>query len=376
MVTWLAKHAPRRFDELAIPNAVRTKLLRSSLDSNPPHLLLAGPAGVGKTAIWLLVARQVLGPSWKLSTHVLQARDLARQAKAMQKFEYFLRPDGSASADTLTGRMTLTAFDANMWEAEEGDAPPAGRESEKQNPISRLVVIEDADHLGHLRQAFLRRIMESESSVTRFIFTARSPSRLIDALRSRCQMVMLPSVESESISGILDSIVEAESLVVDAAVLKDVVHVAQGNLRKSIYLLELLDDRGMLNDRDMLHRLISATTLVATRRMIETALRGKVVDWRWERQGSRNVRKLSGAISDLDLLMDIHSLDGGDVIMQVHELLLSGRFLLPKEALEDLLESLSLCDVRLQRSMHARIQLESFLHEAADIGRRWNLAVV
>ena len=375
MVTWLAKHAPRRFDELAIPDAISTKLLRCSLDSNPPHLLLAGPAGVGKTAAWMLVARQVIGPSWELSTHVLQARDLARQSKAMQKFESFLRPGGSASSDTLTGRMTLTAFDGEMWEAEEGDEPPAGRESERQNPISRLVVIEDADHLGHRRQAFLRRMMESESSVTRFIFTARAPSRLIDALRSRCQMVMLPSVGSEAISGVLDSIAEDEGIVVDAAVLGDVVHVAQGNLRKSIYLLELLSDRGMLLDRDMLHRLITATTLVATRRMIETALRGKVVDWRWERQGSRNVRRLSGAISDLDLLMDTHSLDGGDVITQVHELLLSGRFLLPKEALEDLLDSLSLCDVRLQRSMHARIQLESFLHETADIGRRWGLAV-
>lgn len=188
-------------------------------------------------------------------------------------------------------------------------------------------------------------------------------------------MIMLPAVPPDPLESRLAELCELESLRVDEDVLGDVVHLSQGNLRKAIYLLELLSDRDLLEARDTLHKLVMATTLVATRRMMETALRGKVVDWRWEQQGSRNVRRLGGAISDLDLLMDTHSLDGNDVVTQVHDLLLSGRFLLPKEVHEELLEVLSQCDVRLQRSMHARIQLESFLHETADIGRRWGMAV-
>ena len=81
--------------------------------------------GIGKTAAWKLIARQVLGPSWQSTTHVLQARDLARQSGAMAKFEEFLRPSGNDSSDTLAGTMSLDAYDSAFTSAKEGDIPPA-----------------------------------------------------------------------------------------------------------------------------------------------------------------------------------------------------------------------------------------------------------
>ena len=89
---------------------VRTNLERVAVQANPPHLILAGPAGVGKTAAWRLVARQMLGPSWESTTHVLQARDLAKTAGAMKKFEEFLRPEGTSSSDTLAGKIIPRLF--------------------------------------------------------------------------------------------------------------------------------------------------------------------------------------------------------------------------------------------------------------------------
>ena len=89
-------------------------------------VLIEGPPGVGKTAAWRLIARQILGPSWRSTTHVLQARDLARSAGAMKTFEDFLRPGGSSSKDTLAGRSSLDSFDSNITNAVAGDAPPAG----------------------------------------------------------------------------------------------------------------------------------------------------------------------------------------------------------------------------------------------------------
>ena len=56
-------------------------------------------------------------------------------------------------------------------------------------PISRLIIIEDADHLGMKRQAYLRRMMEKSGKTSRFILVARSPSRIIDALRSRTRTI-------------------------------------------------------------------------------------------------------------------------------------------------------------------------------------------
>ena len=78
MSSWLVTKAPVRFDELLYPDTLRSTIERTSIQANPPHLLLSGPSGVGKTATWRLIARQVLGSSWQARTHVLQARDLAR----------------------------------------------------------------------------------------------------------------------------------------------------------------------------------------------------------------------------------------------------------------------------------------------------------
>ena len=92
MPSWLEKHAPRRFDELAVSKQVRRALTTVSLSGSPPHMLITGPAGVGKTAAWRLVARQVLGPGWKSTDHVLQARDLVGTAGAMQTWAVDFQP--------------------------------------------------------------------------------------------------------------------------------------------------------------------------------------------------------------------------------------------------------------------------------------------
>ncbi len=375
MESWLCAHSPKFFSELSIPLKYRETLINSSLDSNPPHILLAGPSGVGKTSTWKLLARQVLGPSWELSTHIFQARDMLNKSGAMKAFELFLRPSGKDSQDTLAGRTTLSSFDSSMWEAKENDVPPAGRESNHDTPISRLFIIEDADFLGSRRQAFLRRMMEREATVSRFIFTARAPSRLIDALRSRCLMIRMPAVPNELMKQRLIDILKIRDLTINTELLEDIIHISSGNLRKSIFLTELLADRNLLNDRQMLHEVINSTMLVSTRRMIEHALLGNVIQWEWEQKGTKNVRVMKGALNELDILLKKHFLDPEDIINQIHDLLLSGRFFIKQEVLTDILTSLSECNIKLRRSVHPRIQLEAFLHEISEIGRVRGIAI-
>lgn len=372
MASWLESYAPRRFDELAMDESIRSNLERVSIQANPPHLIIAGPAGVGKTAAWRLVARQILGPSWKSTTHVLQARDLAKTAGAMKKFEEFLRPEGTNSGDTLAGRSSLDSFDVNLTKAAEGDAPPAGKENREINSeggrnVSRLIIIEDADHLGPTRQPYLRRMMESTSSTSRFIFTARSPSRLIDALRSRSKQIRISATTKDAITGRLEEISEKESLAPVRGILGDISHVSNGNLRRAVFLLELLARSKKLQDRKNLQQVVAATTLVGVQQVLEEALRGRVHDWRWEKQGGRNKRVLKGALGALDQLMNEHALEAEDVVLHIHRLLTTGRLLLEESMLCDLLDALADCDVKLQTSMHGRIQLEEFLHRVKEI---------
>ncbi len=377
MASWLSVHSPQRFEDLAIPENLRQTLTSASISETPPNLLITGPAGVGKTACWKLVARQILGSSWKSTTHILQCRDLARSSGAMAKFEDFLRPGGKDSSDTLAGRMSLDAFDRGITSSDSSDLPPAGKEielKEGQLPISRLIILEDADHLGHIRQAYLRRMMETVGNASRFILVARAPSRIIDALRSRTQMIRIPSTSKEQLVSTLKSICSKENISQDEGVIGDIAYVCEGNLRKSIFTLEMLASRALTSDRSAVHKLIQATTLQSGRHLLELALRGKVVDWKWEKQNGKNKKVLTGAIAEVDKLMNEHGLDSEDVISQIHEVAIGRRLSITDDLRCEILDALADCDTNLRNSMHARIPIEHFLHQVAKAGRRHGLA--
>jgi len=375
MASWLEEKAPRRFDELLLSDNIREYLKRSSLQANPPHLLISGPSGVGKTAAWRLVARQVLGPSWQATTHIIQARDLAKTAGAMNKFEEFLRPEGSSSKDTLAGRTSLDAYDSNLSPAIAGDVAPAGIESSEHNkgtkiPISRIIVIEDADFLGKIRQSYLRRMVEESSRSARFIFTAKTPSRIIEALRSRVQLIRFSIISREDIEGRLNQIITEEGLSPDRGIIGDIAHVSNGNLRKAIFLTQLLSQRNLLNDRKNLQTVLAATSVREIQRVIEEALRGKVHQWRWEKNGSKNSRVLKGAMGQLDELMTKYNFEAEEVVEHFHSLLTASRLHLDEAVLSQLLIALAKCDVSLKTSAVGRIQLELFLHQVAEIGSK------
>lgn len=375
MASWLEEKAPRRFDELLLSDNIREYLKRSSLQANPPHLLISGPSGIGKTAAWRLVARQVLGPSWQATTHIIQARDLAKTAGAMNKFEEFLRPEGSSSKDTLAGRTSLDAYDSNLSPAIAGDVAPAGIESSEHNkgtkiPISRIIVIEDADFLGKIRQSYLRRMVEESSRSARFIFTAKTPSRIIEALRSRVQLIRFSIISREDIESRLNQIITEEGLSPDRGIIGDIAHVSNGNLRKAIFLTQLLSQRNLLNDRKNLQTVLAATSVREIQRVIEEALRGKVHQWRWEKNGSKNSRVLKGAMGQLDELMTKYNFEAEEVVEHFHSLLTASRLHLDEAVLSQLLIALAECDVSLKTSVVGRIQLELFLHQVAEIGSK------
>ena len=373
MPSWLESKVPLLFRDLLIPDNIIETVEKASLQSNPPHLLLSGPTGSGKTAIWRLIARQVLGPAHESTTHVLNAKDLARTSGAMAKFETFLRPEGSNSKDTLAGRTSLDAYDSSLMKVKGDNGPPAGFESSKDSrtiPISRIIVIEDADSLGNIRQSYLRRMMEKSSNSARFIFTTTTPSRLIEALRSRTQHIRIPKAKRQEIETILQKISAEEQLSPAKGMLGDIAHVANGNVRKAIFLLEVLTHRDMLQSRKNLQDVMSSSAHREIQLMLEEAMRGRVHDWKWEKRGNKNARVLKGAMGVLDQIMDKQSLEAEDIVKHLHKLLTEGRLHLMDQDLSKLIISLAKCEVAIQKTSQPRIELEKFMMNVADISTR------
>jgi len=291
----------------------------------------------------------------------------------MSKFEAFLRPEGSGSEDTLAGRTSLDAFDHNISASSDESPAPAGEEYSKREgdnfvPVSRIIVIEDADYLGHARQSYLRRMMEESSRSARFIFTTHTPSRMIEAMRSRTQHIRMPTLTRLMIEQRLEAILEQEAQPSTLGIVGDVAHVANGNLRKAIFMLQLLAQRNLLNDRRNVQTLMSNSSLREIQLVLEEALRGRVHDWKWERQGEKSSRVLKGAMGALDQLMATHDLDARGVLDRMHQFLTAGRSHYDDDLLASLLNALSRCDTALQRSAQQRIQLEELFHQVAEIG--------
>ena len=372
MSSWLESKAPKRFAELLGDQGTVATISNAATSSNPPHLLLSGPSGVGKTAIWKLIARQVLGPGWQSTTHTLNARDLSRTSGAMKKFEEFLRPQGSDSKDTLVGRTSLDAFDSSMITIHGDGGPPAEHETynqkdESRTPISRIIVIEDADYLGAIRQAYLRRMMEHSSATSRFIFTTTTPSRLIDALRSRTQHIRLRRLTRQEIENHLNRIADEESIDFARGVLGDIAHICDGNLRKAIFMLQLMHSRGLLGQRKHLQELASSAKVREVQLILEEAMRGKVHDWKWEQSGGRNQRILKGAMGILDKVMQKQNLEAEDIVKHTHKLLTEGRLNFDQKILCEILQVLAECEIALLKTSQPRVELEKFLINVSTI---------
>jgi DNA polymerase III delta prime subunit len=169
---------------------------------DPPHFILCGPSGVGKT---------MLANAW--ITEHLQSQGVTNPA---HQATMTLRLSSADDRGIAAIRQRLTEFVRRV------------------RPVPNTtawVLLDDADNLPAVTQQALRRILELHAHQTRFCFVALTCEHFIEPIQSRCVMLRCSPVDlAEHGPAILNREAPSASLTSEASGL--IAGLCQGNARQ------------------------------------------------------------------------------------------------------------------------------------------------
>lgn len=140
---WTEKYRPQTFDEVKGQKEIVQKIKAFVETKSMPHLLFSGPAGVGKTTLSLVIAKQLFGENWRQNVLELNASDERGIDIVRVKVKDFARTKAL------------------------GDAP------------FKLIYLDESDALTKEAQQALRRTMENYTKTCRFILSCVTPDTKI-----------------------------------------------------------------------------------------------------------------------------------------------------------------------------------------------------
>ncbi|OYT31005.1 replication factor C small subunit [Candidatus Woesearchaeota archaeon] len=199
---WTEKYRPKVLDQVVGQKAVISKIKAFIKQRNIPHLLFAGPAGVGKSTVALIIAKTIFGDSWRNNFLELNASDERGIDVVRVKVKDFARTRAI------------------------GDVP------------FKIVFLDECDALTKEAQQALRRTMENFTSTCRFILAANYSSKIIDPIQSRCAVFRFRPLSKEELSGYVLGIADNEGLSVSPDALDALISVSEGDCRRVVNILQ------------------------------------------------------------------------------------------------------------------------------------------
>tara|TARA_Y100000310_G_scaffold260387_1_gene269288 strand:- start:15186 stop:16205 length:1020 start_codon:yes stop_codon:yes gene_type:complete len=199
---WTEKYRPKKFEEMVGQEEIirRVKALTNSL--NIPHLLFAGPAGIGKSTLALIIVKQLFGESWRENYLELNASDERGIDVVRQKVKDFARTKSL------------------------GEVP------------FKVIFLDEADALTKEAQQALRRTMENYTSTCRFIMSCNYSSKILDPIQSRVVVFRFQLLEKKDIKRRIDLISEGEGLSITPEAFDVLYESGEGDCRRVINLLQ------------------------------------------------------------------------------------------------------------------------------------------
>ncbi len=311
ILPWTEKYRPKKLGEVVGQDETVASLSAFVKTKNMPNLLFAGPPGVGKTTCCLAMARELFGKNLAGNFLELNASD-------------------ERGIDVVRGRIKDFARSVSL-----SDAP------------FKLIFLDEGDALTADAQQALRRTMEANSAVTRFIISANYSSRIIEPIQSRCAVFrFLPLTEKET-SRMLQHVAKEERLKVDKEAYDAMYYVSEGDMRRALNLLQGCAMHSNHVTSELVHRISSRATPKEVKEMVELALKGKFQEAR----------------ENLDKLIISYGLSGEDILLQIYREI--GKVDVSEKQRMKLIEIVGEYNFRLVQGATERIQLEALLAQLA-----------
>jgi len=310
---WTEKYRPQKFDEVKGQKEIVSRVKAFVEQKNMPHLMFAGPAGVGKSTLALVAAKQLFGEGWKQNFLELNASDERGIDIVRVKVKDFARTRAI------------------------GDVP------------FKIIFLDECDALTREAQQALRRTMENYTQTCRFILSCNYSSKIIDPIQSRCAVFRFKPLAKEDMLQLINKIVKEENLKVDDKAKDALYQISEGDCRR----LENITQSCAAIDKHITEELVYSMAAVAKPKEVDEvlnlALSNKFLDAR---------SKL------LDLMLN-YGLSGLDVIKQIQKEILNLE--IDNKAKMVLIEKCGEIEFRLTEGSDEFIQLEALIAAVASI---------
>ena len=169
---WTEKYRPKEFSEIKGQKEIVKRVKAFVEQKNMPHQMYAGPAGVGKSTLALVVAKKLFGDQWHQNLLELNASDERGIDIVRVKVKDFARTKAI------------------------GDVP------------FKIIFLDECDALTREAQQALRRTMENYTSTCRFILSCNYSSKIIDPIQSRCAVFRFKPLDKEDQHEIVERIIK------------------------------------------------------------------------------------------------------------------------------------------------------------------------
>lgn len=225
--------APQKYEDVFFHKDIYDMLHKMSQDNSIPHVIFHGATGCGKRTMTRVFLNMLYGDSIsKLYTTEYNITSSGNKTKK----EYVQN-----SAHHIIINPTGTNFDRYLVHEIVKKYASSQTIELANNPNSKFktIQISKLDKLSHSAQTSLRRMIEVNASICRFVMWCDNLSNVIGPLKSRCVCIRIPRPSPDMLFAYLTTIAIKKNFKPKLTSLLDIVSLSECDIRRALWGLQL-----------------------------------------------------------------------------------------------------------------------------------------